>query len=209
MLQHLPGGDVARPVAELLDGLDRIFDWGVGLDSDPAKHRARYINAFLLLGKFLDQVTSRDFAHEFVHLAAALYDLDHGTVHSLLTPAAIDSRPVDGTEIWMARAKIALSIEIFLRAGKKPRDVREILTKHAQSIRGLVGRGKDVVGAAMYWHKIFMQEKVKNEIATEVFRRKIADLKIHLRNLTPAKIDCMLAAATRLLGGASSAMSRS
>jgi hypothetical protein len=61
-------------------------------------------------------------------------DLDYGTVHSLLKPGDIDGRAVDGTEIWVSRAKVALAIELLLRSGMKDRIRREhhiLLFRHA------------------------------------------------------------------------------
>jgi hypothetical protein len=188
MLRHLPGGDTARPIVELLDGLDRVFDWSAGPDPDPSMHRARYVNALLLFAKFLDQVTARDFGHELVHLASALHDLDHGTVHSLLKPAAVDSRPMDGTEVWMARAKIALAIEILLRSGMRKRNLKDILAGRIPMIKPLVTQSDDAGTASLTWHKTFRSEKVKNRVAQSAFQRSLADFQTLSKGASPAVI---------------------
>ncbi len=186
MLHSLPDGDTTRPIAELLDGLDRVFDFGGEPDLDPAKHRARYINALRLFGTFLDQVTSRDFSGHLLHLATALHDLDSGTVHSLLTP--VPSRPLYGSEIWVARAQAAIAIEILLRSGLKRAALKNILSKRIPMLSALADGSDDPAEAAMAWHKNFLAGKIKNRLAAEVFARKWGELNTQPKNATPTQM---------------------
>jgi hypothetical protein len=169
-------GNLTSAVVELIAGLREAFDYTGEPDKEPAETRARFSIALKKIGLFLEDVpTIHDFAKEFLTLATALDDLNQGTVHPLLQPSKVTNRPPDSTEIWMARAKTALAVEILLRTGMTRTQVIDAIDKFFPAIIRFAKRGGKAGRAAMLWHTMFLGRKVKNRIAQKVFDQKLAE----------------------------------
>jgi hypothetical protein len=174
-------------VAELIHDLMRAFDQTAGPDPDPSYTRARYITALQSVARFLDRVpTLQDFAHEFVKLASALDDLNQGTVHPILRPSNVASRPPDSTETWMARAKVAFTVEILLRSKMTETEVKDLIDEDFPTIIGFAKRSRSAGQASITWRNMFVRRRVKNRIAAEVFKQKLAEIDAKIVSLSPA-----------------------
>lgn len=130
--------------------------------------RVRYVNALASVSRFLeDNGVSPAIAGEFQVLAAALSDLETGTVASCLQARALN-RPIDPTEIWIARALVAIAIDLVAGSTGSVRDASRFAASEAAKWGHLLCP-KNFDDNARDWHKQFAARRVKRVEAQSVF----------------------------------------
>ena len=171
-------------VVELIRELVRAFDQIEGPDHDASYARANYIKALQSVALFLEKVpTSQDFGHQFLKLATALEDLNQGTVHLLLRPSTVRSRPPDSTEMWMSRMKVAYAVELLLRSKMNTSEIKQLIDRDFPSIIHFAARSRSAGQASMTWHNMFVRGKAKNRIAAKVFERNLMEINVRAKPL--------------------------
>src|SRR5262249_13410845 len=129
-------------------------------------------NALVNVGQFFTTLAGRLIGDRFFELGSALADLNIGTVSPLLAPVSIGNRPADPSQLWRARARAALALEAFIRAGLSHDDATAEIRRAFPRIRELAGARAKRSGLSAIlsrWRKEFRARRIKNFEATELF----------------------------------------
>jgi hypothetical protein len=170
-------GRVVSAVSELSQALLKAFNREGQSGLGAFAERSAYVSALYSVGLFLQQVpTIHDYASKFMTLASALDDLDQGTVHSILKPTKIDSRPPDPTDVWIRRAMAAFAVEILLRCGMTSIQVKKLVDKDFGGLVAVARRSSSAGRTVITWRNTFVRGKVKNRIAQQVFHQELSKL---------------------------------
>jgi hypothetical protein len=157
---------VLRVLAMTFDDLERelysIFHAG-------GSERDRYVDALMSVSRFLEENHVRpSIAGEFQMLASALSDLDDGIVQSFLRPNAALNRANDPTELWKARALVAIALDLMAGKSRNIRDATRFVASEAQNWSHLF-KVTNFEEAARKWHFALSKRKAKNEQAQSIF----------------------------------------
>jgi hypothetical protein len=126
-------------------------------------NRTRCIELQRSIGKFFGSIGLRDIEREFFKFALALDDLDNGTVHQMLKPGKKrpkGGRPLDRSEIWVARAGVAAAAQCFLAANLSQKRVIMRILEREKEIAMLVRTGATIDLSVFSWLKHFKKKKV-------------------------------------------------
>jgi hypothetical protein len=153
---------------------------------DVTELRSQYAVALLAIAGFLDRMgPDGDLAHfadQFAKLAQTLQDLDAGVRAPILTPALTNRG--DPTVVWLARACVALAVEIMCRfvghsrksaaewAAKRRPDLKQLITESGAHIV----RSRSLEQAIISWCEDFRSGKVKNHYATQTYSKNLKGL---------------------------------
>jgi hypothetical protein len=156
--------------------LARAFDQEPDYPSDPMNERERYAAALIVVAQYFSSLSEKPIAARFFELASAIADLNHGTVHPLLQQVRPDNRPADPSQLWRARARVALGLEALLRSGLNRSDAAAKITSGYSSIANLAGvKAKDskLQTIVFGWRRELKAGRVKNFEASELFAEGI------------------------------------
>ena len=122
----------------------RAFDQEPDYPGNPTNERERYAAALVVVAQYFSSLAEKQIADRFFELASAIADLNNGTVHSLLRPVRADNRRADPSQLWRARARVALGLEALLRSGLNRSDAAAKMASQYSSIANLSGaKAKD------------------------------------------------------------------
>ena len=192
--------NLLRAFGDLLPKLERAYEQPA---RDAADERSQHAVAQLAVAQFLKQVGPdylAPIADQFVKLAQALNDLDNGIRVPIFDLAQKRSDP---TVVWLARACVAVAVEIMRQCGHsrgRERAAKLVAKKHPgleQLITesGSRRRSDSLEKAIISWCENFSSHKIRNEVAAGVYDK----LKAWASNLNS---DQMESAADQLLQGA-------
>src|SRR5262245_33581612 len=142
----------------------------------PFYERERYAAALMAIGGYFTSLEGRPIGQRFFELGSAMADLNSGIVHPLLRPARADNRPADPSQLWRARAHVALGLEALLRSGLNRLDAAAKVPRQYSSIASLAGpKAKDsTLETTLFgWRREFKAGRVKNFEASELFAEGI------------------------------------
>jgi hypothetical protein len=129
--------------------------------------RKGYIAALASIAQFIRFVYGEESGVRLLRLAAALSDLDHGTVSPLLTPAPLNSRAMDSSETWAARTYAALALECLVRCRDPVDEAAQQLSRpHRYDWKTLKN-----------WRRELKAGRVKNPLAQIMFSNGLARVK--------------------------------
>lgn len=134
--------------------------------------RERYAAALIVVAQYFSSSAGRPIADRFFELASAIADLNNGTVHPLLEPVRPDNRPADPSQLWRARARVALGLEALLRAGLNRSAAAAKIASHYSSVANLAGvkaKGSKLQTIVFGWRRELKAGRVKNFEAGELF----------------------------------------
>jgi hypothetical protein len=154
----------------------RAFDQEPDYLGNPTNERERYAAALVVVAQYFSSVAGRPIADRFFELASAIADLNKGTVHPLLQQVRPDNRPADPSQLWRARARVALGLEALLRSGLNRSDAAAKITSEYSSIANLAGvKAKDskLQTIVFGWRRELKAGRVKNFEAIELFAEGI------------------------------------
>ena len=183
-----------QAIDEFRDGLTIAFGPNQRASKEMARKRLSLgLNALYV---FLKQLGLQNLSTEFDELRSALDDANRGVQHPLLKPSdsAGKRRDInsDPSQIWRARANIALAIEARHRLSKLDRTkdpkvkiaAREVISEHLTTMRqimasrrGAITRGdvrkadeiNDLVKMALGWRKN-LSSRPSNTEAAELYK---------------------------------------
>jgi galactokinase/mevalonate kinase-like predicted kinase len=183
-----------QAIDEFRDGLTIAFGPNQRASKEMARKRLSLgLNALYV---FLKQLGLQNLSTEFDELRSALDDANRGVQHPLLRPSdsAGKRRDInsDPSQIWRARANIALAIEARHRLSKLDRTkdpkvkiaAREVISEHLTTMRqimasrrGAITRGdvrkadeiNDLVKMALGWRKN-LSSRPSNTEAAELYK---------------------------------------
>jgi hypothetical protein len=102
-------------------------------------------------------------------LASALEDLDRGIVRPLLKPSPLRNRPPDPSNIWRARARVALALDALMRSGLKRTEAANKIARD-KKLRALAGKRAGKFPATVIgWRNDFNAGRVDDFEATVLF----------------------------------------
>jgi hypothetical protein len=156
--------------------LARAFEQEPGYPLDSMNERERYAAALIVLANYFSSLSVKPIAGRFFELGSAIADLNNGTVHSLLRPVRADNRRADPSQLWRARAHVALALEALLRSGLNRQDAALKVARQYPGIASLAGlRAKDsALQTTLFgWRREFKAGRVKNFEASELFAEGI------------------------------------
>jgi hypothetical protein len=165
-----------KALEELHRDIARAFEQEPDYPLDAMNERERYAAALIVLAKYFSSLSVKTIAARFFELGSAIADLNNGTVRSLLRPARADNRPADPSQLWRARAHVALGLEALLRSGLNRQDAALKVARQYSSIASLAGlRAKDsALQTTLFgWRREFKAGRVKNFEASELFAEGI------------------------------------
>jgi hypothetical protein len=159
--------------AEATEKLHRTVDRAFNQDSaTPSDERERYAAALVGVGQYFTSLVGRPIGDRFFEIASAIADLNFGTVHPLLKPERADHRRADPSQLWRARAHVALGLEALLRSGLDRDDAIAKLASQHPSVADLAevrGNRSNLRTIVFGWRREFRANRVKNFEANEVF----------------------------------------
>jgi hypothetical protein len=167
---------VAFEQAEILEAFARLgksvnhaFSQSPELPASVENERERYVAALYSVAVFFGRFKA-PFADRFFELGAAIADLNSGTKHGLLTRSHVDHRQPDSSQLWRARARVALGLYALMQSGETQGDAaKEIETKY-QSLKALAGTKAQVLSKTVInWYKGFIARRIVNCEAVELF----------------------------------------
>jgi hypothetical protein len=193
--------NLQRAFNDLLPKLKRAYGQPAG---DAAEMRSQHAVALLAIAGFLDRMGPDYLAHfadQFANLAQALNDLDNG-IRAPIFDLALAKRS-DQTQVWLARAHVALAVETMQRCGhsrkraakwaaKKHPDLKQLITESGSHIE----RSKSLEKVMISWCEDFSSHKIKNPQAARAYSEGLSKLKAWAPNCNS---DQMQGEADRLL----------
>jgi hypothetical protein len=154
----------------------RAFDQEPDYPRNPTNERERYAAALVVVAQYFSSLSEKPTAARFFELASAIADLNNGTVHPLLQQVPPDNRPADPSQLWRARARVALGLEALLRSGLNRSEAAAKIATQYSSIANLAGvKAKDskLQTTVFGWRRELKAGRVKNFEASELFAEGI------------------------------------
>jgi hypothetical protein len=154
----------------------RAFNQEPDYPRDPMNERERYAAALIVVAQYFSSVGEKQIANRFFELSSAIADLNNGTVHPILRPMRADNRRADPSQLWRARARVALGLEALLRSGLNRSDATAKIASQCSSIANLAGvKAKDsrLEITVFGWRRELKAGRVKNFEASELFSEGI------------------------------------
>jgi hypothetical protein len=115
----------------------------------------------------------------FFELASAIADLNTGTVHPLLAGVRVHNRRADTSQMWRARACVAVGLEALLRSGLSRNEAAAKVATEFPSIARLAGpkaRNSSLRTIVFGWRKELKAARVKNFEAGELFLEGVKEI---------------------------------
>lgn len=109
-----------------------------GIDDPITESRRCHVAALTRLGTFFNDVGDGDLAVQFGDLASALFGLEDGTAHPLLTPKRKGGRHRDRSDIWRLRMRAVHGVECLMLGGLSPKDATQQAAKEFKSLEKLL-----------------------------------------------------------------------
>jgi hypothetical protein len=156
--------------------VDRAFNQEPDTQRTPFNERERYAAALFGVAQYFTSLVGRPIGDRFSEIASAIADLNVGTVHSLLKPERADHRRADPSQLWRARAHVALGLEALLRSGLDRDDaIAKIASQHPSvaDLADVRGNRSNLRTIVFGWRREFRANRVKNFEANEVFAEGI------------------------------------
>jgi hypothetical protein len=140
-----------------------------------AEQLSQHVLAQLAVARFLDRMGPdylAHFANQFANLAQTLNDWNNG-IRAPIFDLALAKKRSDRTEIWLARAHVALAVQIMRRCDYD----RDSAAKWAAAHPGLeklitenaVHRSGDLETAIISWCEGFNSHRIRNKVAAGVY----------------------------------------
>jgi hypothetical protein len=125
--------------------------------------RSRYIALLCRIGKFFSSIGCKDIERELFWFAAALDDLDGGSVNAAFRAKTNPQggRVRDPSQTWIARASVAAAAECFCTlAGLDRKTANRKFIKRKDEISSLLRAGAKIEDAPFNWLREFKDGKI-------------------------------------------------
>lgn len=161
-----------KATGKLIRTISRAFDQGPELPHTSVNDRDRYAAALFAMAQYFSALAGRPLGDRFFELGSAIADLNNGTVHPLLRPVRSDNRRADTSQLWRARARVAMGLEALLRSGLNQTDAAAKLASRHSDIANLAGRKakySTLQTIVFGWRRELKAGRVKNFEASALF----------------------------------------
>jgi hypothetical protein len=137
----------------------------------PPRTRERYVAAIVLIADFFKEIGfPLPIFVELVEFARALQELDRGTVRDFLKPSKAHSHATDSSDVWQARAQVAIAIEQMMAGGLSRREASRRIARLFPQLRALsASKSKNFASAVGDWHIRLSKGEVKDDVATHTW----------------------------------------
>ncbi|UZF91649.1 hypothetical protein [Bosea sp. NBC_00550] len=103
---------------------------------------------------FAKQKISPFLVHELMRFTSSLSDLDRGTVHYSLAPKKVRHRPMLSSDLWEARAHVALAVDIMVGGGMLKKQALAVIEKNFGFLADTLAGGASKFGVLVgKWHQ--------------------------------------------------------
>jgi hypothetical protein len=138
----------------------------------PPRTRERYVASIALVAESLQEIGfPAALCVELMELSRALQELDRGTVRDFLKPSKAFSHATDSSDVWQARAQVAIAVEQMMIGGLSRREASRRIAKWFPELKGLTGsKSKNFPSTVGDWHIRLSQGEVKDDVATAAWR---------------------------------------
>jgi hypothetical protein len=160
-------GPLAFQLSELCEKLQ------VALCEDvPPRTRKRYVAAIVLIADFFKGIGfPLPIFVELTEFARALQELDRGTVRDSLKPSTACNHPTDPSDVWQARAQVAIAVEQMIIGGLSRREASRRIAKYFPGLKALTGsKSKNFASAVSDWHIRLSRGEVNDNVAMATWR---------------------------------------
>ena len=138
----------------------------------PHEQVEQHIEQLRLVAQYLeDSEAAPSICNDFHVLADALDDLRLGVTAPFLKPNTAQNRPADPTEVWLARAMVAIAIDVLIEGGMSARAASSAVASKAHLWSYLFG-GEDLGEQARRWHALLNKGCAKSDEAQDIFRQR-------------------------------------
>ena len=173
--------DAQEQIEDLDKRLNEAFKFDAATPETVEAKRNRLSSALMSVAIFVSKVIGQVHGGCFFELSVALADLNIGTIPNLLKASKKDSRTLDPTSLWCARAIVAARV-FQLKKSKGRLSWKEAarqVAKDYPEIRQLLGKkAKDPATTIYNWHKEFSAKRIKNETARMQYEAWIEKLEL-------------------------------
>jgi|ERR1700674_194565 len=173
--------------ADLYASVSRAFRQEPDSPRTVGNERERHAAALVRVAQFFCALGDRRLGDRFFELSSAIAELSQGTLHPLLRQARPQSRPADPSQLWRARARVALALEALIRTGLSPSEAAAEVARKVPKIGNLAGakaRMSKLPTTMLGWRKQISAGRVKNFQAQELLQEGLE----RMRGLTRAEL---------------------
>ena len=166
--------NLSTAYAKLRGTVRRAFDQEPEYPRIPFNERERYAAAVAAVAQLFSTLGDRQVGNRFFNLASAISDLNSGTVPPLFQAVRTVNRRPDFSQLWRARARVALGLEALIRSGVKA-DATAVAEKAAKrfpllsKLAGAKASQSRLPTVLLGWRREFRAARIKNFEATELF----------------------------------------
>jgi hypothetical protein len=138
----------------------------------PPRTRERYVAALYLTAEFFKEIGfPLPIYHELIEFTHALNELGRGTIRDFLRPFKAETRPTDASDIWQARALVAIAVETMTEGGFGVREACRRIAECFPNLKDkLAPRSKAFASTVGGWHSRLSNGTVKDAIASGTWR---------------------------------------
>jgi hypothetical protein len=137
----------------------------------PPRTRTRYVASVALVAESFREIGfPLPIFVELMELSRALKELDRGTVRDFLKPSKAHSHATDSSDVWQARAQVAIAIEQMMAGGLSRREASRRIARLFPQLRALcASKSKNFASAVGDWHIRLSKGEVKDDVATHTW----------------------------------------
>jgi hypothetical protein len=157
--------------------------------------RPRIVDALISVAVFCKRVQDLAiYSDQFNELASVFADLDHGTIHPILSPRNRGNRPPEPTDLWCARARVAVAVALLIESGRTIRAAAGFVATEFPGLKVLQQAGtrrKELSASVTHWHNEFAKGKIQNTEAREMYDTVVLTLRsqIETKLMTNKRIE--------------------
>jgi hypothetical protein len=166
------GEELIEAVFELHGNVFHAFAQEPDYPRTPFNERERYSAALVAAAQFFIRLGEGQIGERFFELASAIADLNSGTQHPILVPVRTDNRRPDTSQMWRARASVALALEAAIRSGLSQGAAAARIARKFPSLTKLAGsraKNSPLETIVLGWRKELKAARIKNFQAGELF----------------------------------------
>jgi hypothetical protein len=162
-----------------------------GLDRAQCQ-QIRFSMALLKIARFLKgSGVGTDVAEQFSQLGAAFHQLQYGVKNPVFKAAAVRSRPLDRTDVWMGRVTAVSGLECLLYAGLSRKEAAACVVKNHPAICRLCRPGTNATTAPLSWRDAFRAGKVSDPAASGAYEEQCRFFDMGGSSLKPSDLRLM------------------
>jgi hypothetical protein len=164
---------------QLADGLCEALEHESCGQPSPENERIWYSTALALVAQFFITLFDDDannpignfLGQRFFELGSGIADLNQGTVRRLLSPNVFQNRASEASDLWRARANVAVGLHALMRCGNSRELAAREIARRFKTLSRLAGkrRRREFWVTIVGWRVELMARRVHNFEAVTLF----------------------------------------